>query len=540
MNPQSDPPLLPEYRDNPFINRLPAEMSKQQALDFLDDPPAFSPQERQYPAHVRLQCLYRLRRCFVPLEYHLLLESAFSALLRQGYVNRNPLTTDYIRRLRDGHERIIARNLQAATNPVRSSAEGFALLGASGTGKSTAIGRVLEYYPQVIEHLAPFSLQQVTWLKIDCPHQGSPKQLCLNFFQQMDLLLCTNFLARYGKSRSCLDLMMTQMAQVANRHALGVLIVDEIQHLTLAKGVGPEALLNFLVTMINTIGIPIVLIGTMGALPVLQGDFRQARRANGLGADIWERLQEGPTWDHFINSLWPYQWTREESPLTDELRKALYAESQGIIDIVIKLFILAQVRAIELGEIRKRPEIMDVELITEVSKNHFKIVEKMITALKKGKTREIEKYHDLRPLEDYVQDTVLAAQLSFEPEVLNIKTPESSSTPTKVNAETLATKLRELEIADDIAQKMATQALAKQPNASLPELIGLILAQLYEHAPAPKPTSPARNKKKKSSRQLTLSQLGQIVADGKKKGQSAHTSLREAGLIRPPLLDATG
>lgn len=540
MNPQSNPPLLPEYRDNPFINRLPAEMSTQQALDFLDDPPAFSPQERQYPAHVRLQCLYRLRRCFVPLEYHLRLESAFSALLRQGYVNRNPLTTDYIRRLRDGHERIIARNLQAATNPVRSSAEGFALLGASGTGKSTAIGRVLEYYPQVIEHLDPFSLQQVTWLKIDCPHQGSPKQLCLNFFQQMDLLLCTNFLARYGKSRSCLDLMMTQMAQVANRHALGVLIVDEIQHLTLAKGVGPEALLNFLVTMINTIGIPIVLIGTMGALTVLQGDFRQARRANGLGADIWERLQEGPTWDHFINSLWPYQWTREESPLTDELRKALYAESQGIIDIVIKLFILAQVRAIELGEIRKRPEIMDVELITEVSKNHFKIVEKMITALKDGKTREIEKYHDLRPLDDYVQDTVLAAQLSFEPEALTIKTPESSSTPTKVDAETLANKLKELEIADDIAQKMATQALAEHPNASLPELVGLILAQLYEHAPTSKPTSPARNNKKTSSRQLTLSQLEQIVADGKKKGQSAHASLREAGLISSPLLDATG
>lgn len=539
MNPQSNPPLLPEYRDNPFINRLPAEMSTQQALDFLDDPPAFSPQERQYPAHVRLQCLYRLRRCFVPLEYHLRLESAFSALLRQGYVNRNPLTTDYIRRLRDGHERIIARNLQAATNPVRSSAEGFALLGASGTGKSTAIGRVLEYYPQVIEHLDPFSLQQVTWLKIDCPHQGSPKQLCLNFFQQMDLLLCTNFLARYGKSRSCLDLMMTQMAQVANRHALGVLIVDEIQHLTLAKGVGPEALLNFLVTMINTIGIPVVLIGTMGALTVLQRDFRQARRANGLGADIWERLQEGPTWDHFINSLWPYQWTREESPLTDELRKALYIESQGIIDIVIKLFILAQVRAIELGEIRKRPEVMDVELITEVSKNHFKIVEKMIAALKNDKTHEINKYHDLRPLEDYVQDTVLATQLSLRPKDLTIKTPESSSTSTQVDAETLVTKLKELELADDIAQKMASHALAKRPNASLPELVGLILAQLYEHAPTSKPTSPARNMKT-PSRQLTLSQLEQIVADGKMKGQSAYTSLREAGLISSPLLDATG
>ncbi len=264
MTPPADLPLLPEYRDNPFINRLPPQMSMRKALAFLDDPPTFLPEERRYPAHERMQCLYRLRRCFVPLEHHLRLESAFSALLRQGYVNRNPTTTDYIRRLRDGYKRIEARDLQAGTNPVRSSAEGFALLGASGTGKSTGIGRILEYYPQVIEHSRTFSLQQMTWLKVDCPHQGSPKQLCLSFFQQMDLALGTDYLNRCGKSRNSLDLMMTQMAQISNLHALGVLIVDEIQHLTLAKGVGPEALLNFLVTLINTIGIPVVLIGTMG------------------------------------------------------------------------------------------------------------------------------------------------------------------------------------------------------------------------------------------------------------------------------------
>jgi hypothetical protein len=304
MTASANLPLLPEYRDNPFINRLPPEMSMRQALAFLDDPPAFSTEERRFPAHVRLQCLYRLRRCFVPLEHHLRLESAFSALLRQGYVNRNPTTTNYIRRLRDGYKRIETRDLQAGTNPVRSSAEGFALLGASGAGKSTCFERILEYYPQVIEHSGIFNLQQLTWLKIDCPYGGAPKQLCLNFFQQTGLALGTNYLDRYGKGRNSLDLMMAQMAQIANLHALGVLIVDEIQHLTQAKGVGPDALLNFLVTLINTIGIPVVLIGTMGALSVLQGDFRQARRANGLGAAIWERLPQGPVWDHFVDTLW--------------------------------------------------------------------------------------------------------------------------------------------------------------------------------------------------------------------------------------------
>ena len=232
--------LLPEYENNPFISRLSPAMPMRKALAFLNDPPAFNPEERLYPAHLRLQCLYRLRRCFIPLEHHLRLESAFSTMLRQGYVTRNPLTTDYIRRLRDGYERITLRNLQVGKARVRSSAEGFALLGASGAGKTTGMERVLEYYPQVLLHPDLCGLKQVTWLKIDCPYRGSPKQLCLNFFQQLDLLLGTNYLVRYGNGRSAIDLMMTQMAQTANRHALGVLIVDEIQHLKLAKGFGPE------------------------------------------------------------------------------------------------------------------------------------------------------------------------------------------------------------------------------------------------------------------------------------------------------------
>ncbi|WP_226833955.1 ATP-binding protein [Acidithiobacillus ferrooxidans] len=317
----TDIPLLPEFRDNPFINRLPPQLSQRKAWQFLSDPPEFSPAERSYPIHLRMNCLYRLRRFFEPLEHHLRLESAFSTLLRQGYVSRNPLQTDYIRRLQDGHERILARDLTAGRHYVGGTAEGFALIGASGAGKSTAINRILSYYPQVITHDEPFSLQQVVWLKLDCPHQGSPKQLCMHFFQELDLALGTRTFAQFGKTRNPVDLMMAQMAQLANRHALGVLIIDEIQHLTLAKGVGRDALLNFLVTLINTIGIPVITIGTMGALSLFQDDFRQARRANGLGCAVWERLPPESAWDHFVNVLWKYQWTRQETPLTDEIRQ---------------------------------------------------------------------------------------------------------------------------------------------------------------------------------------------------------------------------
>jgi hypothetical protein len=507
----------------------------------LNAPPAFKPEERQYPAHLRLQCLYRLRRCFIPLEHHLRLESAFSTMLRQGYVTRDPRTTDYVRRLRNGYERIEARNLKAGVNPVRSSAEGFALLGASGAGKSTGITRVLEYYPQVIKHPELCGLKQVTWLKIDCPYRGSPRQLCLNFFQQMDLLLGNDFLARHGNSRNSIDLMMTQMAQIANRHALGVLIVDELQHLTLAKGVGPEALLNFLVTLINTIGIPVVLIGTMGALSVLQGDFRQARRANGLGAAIWERLPQGPVWDHFVDRLWTYQWTREESVLDKDIRKVLYEESQGIIDVVVKLFMLSQARAMELGATRKnkQSEIMDAALFQAVAADHFKIIAPMIAALKSGKSRKIAQYADLRPLEDHVGQALQSAQIHLETTGTSARANTNSVTRANVTTEILVARLIELGLAKDIAQQMATVAQAEHPEASLLQLVGLISAQLYESVREPNPTLPKRAEDAQP-KEKTLSRFEEVVAAGTRNEQSSHASLSEAGLVTSPLLDGNG
>lgn len=172
-------------------------------------------------------------------------------------------------------------------------------------------------------------------------------------------------------------------------HAVGVLVIDEIQHLKQARGTGPDAMLNFLVTLVNTIGIPVIIIGTLGALPLLQGDFRQARRASGLGNLVWERMEDGAAWRHFIEKMWTYQWTREVSPLTDEIRRSLYEESQGIVDIVVKLFMLTQLRALQLNATRGRREILDTGLLKHVAAESFRVIHPMIDALKRGDRQAI-------------------------------------------------------------------------------------------------------------------------------------------------------
>ncbi|MBN1062511.1 ATP-binding protein [Clostridium botulinum] len=68
---------------------------------------------------------------------------------------------------------------------------------------------------------------------------------------------------------------------------MGMLIVDEVQHLSTAKSGGAEKMLNYFVTLINTIGVRVILVGTRKALEILESEFRQARRGSGQGDIIW-------------------------------------------------------------------------------------------------------------------------------------------------------------------------------------------------------------------------------------------------------------
>ena len=61
--------------------------------------------------------------------------------------------------------------------------------------------------------------------------------------------------------------------------------------------------------------------------------------------------------------MWKYPWTAGYKVLTDEIYEALYFETQGIIDLVVKLFKMVQWRAIAEGG----DEIITVDLIHEVS-----------------------------------------------------------------------------------------------------------------------------------------------------------------------------
>lgn len=532
------PMSLREYEDNPFIAELPSLLSQRELVRALASRPAFNEQERNYPTQLRKHCIMRLGRYFEPLERQVQLAERFGMLLRQGYIGRNPRTHDYIRHLQNGAERIEAKSLHVATlHPVENTATSFALTGCSGIGKSKSIEKVLHQYPQTIQHAEPFSLVQIVWLKLDCPHQGSPKQLCISFFSAVDRLLGTNYLKWYGSRRTSLDEMMVHMAHVANLHALGVLVIDEIQHLNRSKA-GPEALLNFLVTLVNTIGVPVILIGTLSAVPLLQENFRQARRASGMGSLVWDRMPQGKAWDHFIDRLWQYQWTRDVTPISPDIREALYDESQGILDIVVKLFMLAQLRVIGIAEVRRGPEILTPQLFRQVAREDFRIVQPMLNALRSNDTKALLKYDDLMPLQVHVEQLLVAAMQTLGATSVQQPAAFAQPAPSPVmgtdGSDQLFAALRYLGVADDVAQVLIDEARIKNPSADPLLLMAAISERLAQRTIKPK-----RSKPPKVPEQVATCEgdLRHIVEQGMKSGQSGYEALLTAGWVAPPLPD---
>ena len=266
----------------------------------------------------------------------------------------------------------------------------FSIIGISGMGKTSITDRILSFYPQVVMHLEYNGIElntpQLVWLKLECPFDGSIKGLCLEFFLQIDDVLGTNYYNKYrGGKNVPTNAMLPAIAQICKNYGLGVLVIDEIQNLNVAKSGGIEKMLNFFTSLINNVGIPIILIGTQGALDILRSKFRQARRSSGQGDIIITRLEKDDDWKILLEALFNYQWTNKKFYLTEELSDALYEESIGIIDIAIKLYVKAQKEAI-LNEM----DIITPDLIKYVSLHDFNLIKKDIELLKSTDENDIK------------------------------------------------------------------------------------------------------------------------------------------------------
>ena len=394
------PQRVRAYQGIPTIEALPPIMSEDDVMNKLTNLPDHDEAERNDPTEVRRHTLASsLTKLFYqPLEEHFIIEQMISQIIRQGYIGRNPLMPGY-KALIGGQyvEQFsgVPVEGQLIVPPSNVSSQGGSVIGISGVGKSSAVESILSSYPQKIVHTEykgnRLDLEQLVWLKIDCPDDGSINDLCTLFFDAVDKALGTQYYLDNVKKGRVTRSYLTEMNRIALKHQLGILVVDEIQRLSNAKSGGAAKILNFLMLLVNTIGVPVFMIGTPAAERILPSNFQQARRVGGHGSLRWTRMEKkSEEWKLFVDAMWTYQWTRKAVSLTQQMRDALYDSCQGIAVLAVSLYEEVQVQAM-----RDMTETFGPDAFAKALEKRFFFMSPMIRALRENDEKAIRRYDDI-------------------------------------------------------------------------------------------------------------------------------------------------
>jgi len=185
-------------------------------------------------------------------------------------------------------------------------------------------------------------------------------------------------------------------------------------------------------------------------MDVLQSEFRQARRSSGQQGDLlWDRMKNDTSWDIFVSTMWENQWTRQIVPLSDEFKDALYYESQGIVDIAVKLYAMAQIRAIGLQTDTLTPDDFRI-----VANEKLGLIKSALDALRSGDKKRIDAIGDIAPIS--IDDYYAAYSAMLPPLTENI--PEKRD---KISlSEQAALKLMELDVEPITAKRLVGKVMA--------------------------------------------------------------------------------
>ena len=398
---------LPEYENNPYISRLPRLIGLSAIGEDLAKPPSWSAEERSLSPTLRRHCIHRLKDAFFPGSRAVMFADDFGMLLRRGYVGRDPSRGRHEGRALRVAEHAREGVLLSAGSSVlyANNADSSLLSGMPGMGKTLTVKEVLGTYDQVIEHTDMPA--QIVYLRLDTPVKGSIRGLCVDFFVQVDALLRQETYTKlYAGQHATEESMMSNMALVANYHALGCLVIDEIQHLQLdATGrmrvVRPDEpepdLMRFMVTLTNKMGVPVLFVGTRDAGDLFERTASMARRSVGNFGGVWLNFKaDSKEWAAFLDDLWQYQWTKSIVSLTPELRAAMHDETQGVVDLAVKLFMRTQIRLILRSDSNVAfPEQMDAHFLRSVARSDFVPVKGFLHALRAGDPALMANYRDL-------------------------------------------------------------------------------------------------------------------------------------------------
>lgn len=377
--------VIKEYKGNYLIEALPdIILSPKTFIDLTTFIPEVREEDRLLPSTYRAHMLENIKEFFKPLSYHIEIEQKISRMIRYGYVRKNPYRSSTCMTNIEGYKYGFAK-------VDSSTVAEMGIFGISGMGKTTLINKVLSLYPQMILHTDYKGdrtiTYQIPWLKIETPSGCRIKSLSLNILRQIDTLFGEENYYKKGASKREYE-QISYLKHVFDVHKVGLLVIDEIQNIRGIASKESDKIMKFFVELSNEINVPIVLIGTLKALPLFSTEMKNCRRI--ADSNPMYPLKNDREWKSFIKTLFKLQWTRIPVEATEDLMDILYSESQGITDIAVKLFYFAQLRAMNTGV-----EKITRSIIKSVANDSLIPLKPLLSALKSNNENDLQQFEDV-------------------------------------------------------------------------------------------------------------------------------------------------
>jgi energy-coupling factor transporter ATP-binding protein EcfA2 len=406
------------HRGNAYIQALPGLPSDVELTRALARLPQFKAADRDLPAPERLLLLNQLNDLFVPTARHTRLMRSMLKLMILGYEKRNPETASHRTNVQSAYEAMQDGAFAALSSAPLKAQLSMGLAGASGCGKTYTMRHVMDLLPSAIYH-PQTNKWQLPFLFIEMPYDGeSVHTLASSIFEELDRLLPNE---NYGETylvRSKLNAAtrLSLALKVAAEHGVGMIIVDEQQN---QRHIGNSSkrpnrnknaaanapryetpLIKLLITASNNFHIPLCMTGTLESQEIVGARFTRSRRMTGNGSALWLPLQ--PTFDmrdghmgefeQTMAVLWKYQWVTKPSAITPKMHELFWRLTQGLPDMMVKLFSATQEAAIVSGK-----EQLTLDLFQATYDSQFWAAHLGLEALRTGDktlTQAVPDLHD--------------------------------------------------------------------------------------------------------------------------------------------------
>lgn len=395
----STPVYSDVYSGNPLKGVLPKEFNKAQLMQLLSVIPIIPKNLEVMTDEERVEKQLEIDKFVIPTSLYFDIYYDLRLMILRGYSERNPILPTTI----EWTMHVATNGLQNIEETESTIADSSFLVGISGMGKSTLAARILNNcFPQLIFHPSQPTIvnPQILWVKFDLPADAARSSVCKAFFRAVDKILNKvdsiemkpNFAKQYSGKK--IEDMQDGIANICLTYNIGLIVIDELQRLNIAKGGGEKVVLNFFNNLSNTTKTPILKIGTPASFKLFKGDFESGRRNMTNALYEITPLEIGSNdWDYVVRALWSHQMTIHKTPFTDKIGECLHELTGGVVSCLSRLIKVANVEAIRSGQ-----EKLSVNLLRTVFKKQFPLLKDAIEAIKSGKKKD---YEDLMLISEY-------------------------------------------------------------------------------------------------------------------------------------------